>query len=111
MLVSLEFRDGRIDGEGGDIIGPFTFKGRYDLKTGRCVLKKQYLHAHSVQYEGVSEGADLWLWGVWNVGGDRGGFHLWPEGEADPTQKRTAEEIELPREKTRQRVPADLLPF
>ena len=26
----LRFRDGRIEGEGRDIIGPFTFEGEYD---------------------------------------------------------------------------------
>ena len=113
MQVGFTFIDGGVSGEGRDVIGRFTFAGTYDLKTGRCVLAKQYLGAHRVDYDGVNEGEGMWLWGLWAVGGDKGGFHLWPEGEPDPTQKRTAAELELPVDtrEQRQRVPADLLPF
>jgi hypothetical protein len=113
MQLSFIFCEGRISGEGRDIIGKFSFSGQYDLKTGRCLLTKQYLHAHRVEYDGVNEGQPLWLWGLWTLGRDKGGFHLWPAGEPDPTQQRTATGIELPSENQdrRQRVPSDLLPF
>ena len=63
-------------------------------------------------YDGANEGEPLWFWGLWTISGDKGGFHLWPEGEPDPTQKRTGAQIEAPQdEKKRVRVPADLLPF
>ncbi len=74
-------------------------------------MLKQYLGAHAVAYLGVNEGEVLWLWGIWNVRGHKGGFHLWPEGEPDPTRKRTSERIKLPRQGRRQLVPADLLPL
>jgi hypothetical protein len=109
--VALKFCDGRITGEGSDILGKFVFTGHYDLKTGRCEWTKQYVGAHTVRYEGVSEGRELWLWGLWHVKNLRGGFHLWPEGEADPTEKRTGATTEVPEEsRRRQRVPSDLLP-
>lgn len=108
----LTFRDGRIDGAGGDIAGRFSFTGTYDLKTGRCKMDKQYFGGHLVKYDGVNEGEGLWLWGLWTLYGDRGGFHLWPEGENDPTEKRTSVELETPADAERQekRVPAEILP-
>lgn len=109
--IAFTFREGRISGEGRDVIGRFTFAGTYDVKTGRCRMVKRYVGAHAVIYDGVSEGRELWLWGLWNVGGNQGGFHLWPEGESDPTQRRTSERLEQPLQRERQRVPADLVPF
>jgi hypothetical protein len=96
MACHLSFSDGRVAGGGGDIVGRFTINGRYDLKNGRCLLIKQYENAHSLQYDGASEGDDLWFWGIWRLPGDRGGFHLWPEGKADPTERRLKAANDLP---------------
>ena len=97
MSLSLSFVAGKVTGSGCDVIGRFDFAGVYDLKTGRVQMTKHYEHAHRVQYIGANEGDGMWLWGVWSVGGDRGGFHLWPEGEEDPTQRRLKAAKELPK--------------
>jgi hypothetical protein len=103
MRLSLGFSAGKIIGAGVDIIGSFTFAGTYDLKSGRCLLTKRYHGGHSVDYDGVNEGEGLWLWGLWNIGAhSRGGFHLWPEGEEDPTQRRLKRRIPKSRKKDRQ---------
>jgi len=44
---------------------------------------------------GANYGDGIWLWRVWNIRTVRGGFHLWPEGEDDPTQRQLRAEEEL----------------
>ena len=95
MSLSLAFVEGRVSGSGRDIVGRFDFNGTYDLKTGRVLMTKQYEGAHRVEYDGTNQGDGMWLWGVWNIRTVRGGFHLWPEGEDDPTQRRLKAEKEL----------------
>jgi hypothetical protein len=97
MSLSLAFADGRVCGSGRDMVGRFDFAGTYELESGRVKMVKQYEQAHRVAYDGANQNDGLWLWGVWKVGMDRGGFHLWPEGEDDPTQRRSAAERELPK--------------
>jgi len=104
MSLSLTFIDGRVSGEGRDVVGRFNFVGNYDLTSGRVHMRKHYENAHSVGYDGANQGDGMWLWGVWHVGGDRGGFHLWPEGEDDPTQGRLRTVKELPIEQAGRRV-------
>jgi hypothetical protein len=96
MRLSLTFVDGRITGAGEDLVGKFSFSGSYDLKTGRCDMIKQYDGAHRLIYEGTNEGERMWLWGIWKMPHDQGGFHLWPEGEEDPTEPRMKAEADLP---------------
>jgi hypothetical protein len=96
MRLILSFAEGRINGGGTDIVGRFAFDGTYDLKTGRCLMTKQYEGAHRVGYDGVNQGDGLWIWGLWHQRYTRGGFHLWPEGEEDPTERRTGAEAKLP---------------
>ncbi len=96
MRLSLWFVDGKIAGSGADMVGKFTFDGTYDLKTGRCLMTKHYVNAHRLIYDGANQDDGMWLWGLWRFGHDRGGFHLWPEGEEDPTQRRTSVEREEP---------------
>lgn len=102
MRLSFYFAGGKVTGSGADMIGRFSFDGAYDLKTGACVMTKQYLNAHRVRYEGVNEGDGMWLWGLWHIAPDRGGFHLWPQGEEDPTQRRAKEEKQQRVSKKRQ---------
>jgi len=97
MSLSLAFVNGRVAGSGRDIIGQFDFSGNYDLKTGRVVMTKQYERAHRVAYDGANQNDGMWLWGTWTIGPDHGGWHLWPEGEDDPTQKHLKAEKELPK--------------
>jgi len=96
----LRFAQGRVNGGGVDCVGEFRFDGRYDLKTGRVMLIKQYLGAHTVQYDGRNENDGQWIWGVWRMReiGQSGGFHMWPKGVADPTQRRLADEVDAPAE-------------
>ena len=97
MRLSLTFNGGRVSGAGEDVVGRFSFHGMYDLATGRLVMAKQYEKAHGVVYDGANEGDGMWLWGVWSIGGERGGFHLWPEGEEEPTQRRLKAAKGLPK--------------
>jgi hypothetical protein len=60
-------------------------------------MTKQYEKAHRVAYDGANQNDGMWLWGVWNIRSLRGGWHLWPEGEDDPTQRGLRAEKELPK--------------
>ena len=91
MQVALAFSGGKVSGSGRDAVGIFEMAGTYELVHGRCLLVKQYLGAHRVIYEGANEGDGQWLWGVWRLPSETGGFHLWPVGEEDPTQLRKRE--------------------
>lgn len=84
MDLLLEFRDGVVSGEGADGIGFFAIDGRYDPRTGECTWIKAYFGAHSVDYTGYREKKGIW--GLWTIGHVRGGFHIWPLGEAPATQ-------------------------
>lgn len=96
MSLSLSFLNGRVTGCGKDIVGRFDFSGTYDLTTGRVALLKQYEKAHRVAYDGANQGDGMWLWGVWSLRHLRGGFHIWPEGEDDPTQRRLEKSLDQP---------------
>jgi hypothetical protein len=97
--MQLRFADGRVDGLGSDCVGDFTLAGKYDLETGKVMLLKHYLEQHDVAYDGQNDADGKWVWGVWTMThGDRGGFHLWPKGEEDPTQRRLTTEADVPAE-------------
>ena len=90
MDLSLTFARGRIHGDGRDSVGQFTMTGRYDVKSGKVVIHKQYVGAHLVIYEGWAE-IRKGIWGVWNLPGiGKDGFHIWPRGMGDPTQVKHA---------------------
>jgi hypothetical protein len=61
----LRFNAGRIEGEGRDIIGPFTFAGEFD-DHGAIRMVKQYLGRHQVFYEGVYDGEGT-IFGEWRI--------------------------------------------
>src|SRR3954471_22266987 len=61
----LRFAEGRIEGEGRDCIGSFTFVGEYDSRGG-VRLTKQYLGRHAVQYEGNYDGEGS-IHGRWSI--------------------------------------------
>ena len=98
MELHLTFRGGTLSGEGGDWVGKFILTGRYSVADGRCHWTKRYLGRHDVFYKGYNEGKGIW--GVWEIRTDglRGGFHIWPEGMADPSRPTLAEEADLPAE-------------
>ena len=89
MQLQFRFSEGQASGDGSDCHGPFVIWGRYDVDNGRCKFTKQYLGGHQVIYGGWNE-EGRGIWGVWEIRVDvgnvqKGGFHLWPEGMADPT--------------------------
>ncbi|VTS08426.1 hypothetical protein [Tuwongella immobilis] len=98
MELLLTFANGRIRGEGRDLVGEFTINGIYELADGTCRWMKHYLGKHSVHYRGFNEGKGIW--GTWQLEtmGERwtGGFHIWPEGMAAPDGSTLAESIEEP---------------
>ena len=97
MSLNLTFAGGIVRGDGIDRVGKFTITGRYDLVTGNCNLTKGYLGAHTLTYDGRNENDGQWIWGLWHhLSLDRGGFHIWPEGEDDPTGPSLGAEQELP---------------
>lgn len=97
MELTLSFSGGRLTGEGR---GSFTFTGSYDVADGQCKWVKRYVKAHAIHYHGFNEGKGIW--GTWELRWAgmvvTGGFHIWPEGMADPTQPRLAEEADVPAE-------------
>src|SRR5262249_16486463 len=71
--LALTFSDGIITGTGGDRVGQFVVRGRYQTSDGKCWWTKRYLGMHAVTYQGWSEGQGIWgLWEIPSIG--RGGF-------------------------------------
>ncbi len=64
--LELRFENGRIEGEGRDCVGPFTFSGQY-TENGAVVLVKQYLERHAVMYQGQHDGEGT-IFGQWSIG-------------------------------------------
>jgi len=98
MELNLTFQQGTIQGEGRDRVGEFLIRGKYDVADGRCHWSKRYIRAHDIHYDGFNEGKGIW--GTWELlhllEYARGGFHIWPEGMADPTGSHLAAEAKLP---------------
>ena len=94
MDLRLNFRDGRIDGDGADGISTFAISGFYDTKTMKCGWEKIY-PTHTVNYNGYRDGKGIW--GQWKLRQYKGGFHIWPLSEGGPpdlTQREEEEEID-----------------
>jgi hypothetical protein len=96
MELGLTFRNGDMAGEGRDWVGKFVIRGRYSTADGRCHWHKRYLGKHDVYYQGFNEGKGIW--GTWEMPEFclRGGFHIWPEGMADPTNQHLTEAVDPP---------------
>jgi hypothetical protein len=100
MELHLTFQQGQMTGDGRDYVGDFIVRGQYSLADGRCYWTKRYVGKHDVFYHGYNEGKGIW--GVWEIpvtgqhAAQRGGFHIWPEGMADPTQSYLTEQAEIP---------------
>jgi hypothetical protein len=63
--LSLRFDSGRIDGDGVDVVGRFTFTGTYD-GSGAVTLVKHYVDRHQVLYQGAYDGEGSIL-GRWSI--------------------------------------------
>jgi hypothetical protein len=75
--LMLRFTGGAVEGEGRDIVGRFTFRGRYDDQ-GHVTMVKQYVGRHQVLYEGRYDGEGT-IFGQWSIGELwRGKFALSP---------------------------------
>jgi len=88
--LALAFADGGLHGSGGDGIGAFAIRGRYDRSSLEVVWQKHYLGAHTVDYRGFREGKGIW--GTWELAGQRGGFQIWPRRAAAATTAGTAQD-------------------
>jgi hypothetical protein len=103
MTLSLSFANGKIQGGGIDVVGPFTMMGRYDLDSGRCWITKNYRAGQDIAYGGYNEDGKG-IWGVWEFGSGAwrtsGGYHLWPKGMADPTGSKLHAQCEEPKGET-----------
>ena len=84
MDLVLEFKHGKMTGEGADGIGLFVISGNYSERSGECAWVKQYVGRHSVDYKGYREGKGIW--GTWVVGMGKGGFQIWPLSEGGPVE-------------------------
>jgi hypothetical protein len=96
----LTFADGGVRGSGGDALGPFAIRGRYDRAALEVTWQKSYLGAHTVDYRGFREGKGIW--GTWELAPLRGGFKIWP--------RRAGEEVEADAASEREAAPAAPVP-
>lgn len=101
MELRLNFQNGEMSGEGRDLVGEFFVTGRYEVADGKCHFHKRYVGKHDVYYEVFNEGRGIW--GVWEIPANqnhgmvfKGGFHIWPEGMNDPTQRTLSVEADVP---------------
>ena len=95
MELYLTFQEGRLRGEGRDVIGEFLLNGTYECDSGKCWWSKRYLGKHDVAYQGYNEGRGIW--GVWEISTNfKGGFHIWPVGQNCGDQQAVSDEVDTP---------------
>ena len=95
MDIHLTFARGGIAGEGGDDIGPFMVRGRYDAATKDCHWTKTYLGRHDVFYRGCRDAHGIW--GTWEIPPwAKGGFHIWPRAQGGSGVSAKREEADPP---------------
>ncbi|HZY91123.1 MAG TPA: hypothetical protein VFE78_40240 [Gemmataceae bacterium] len=63
--LTLRFVGGTVEGKGRDMVGRFTFRGRYDDQ-GHVTMVKQYVGRHQVIYEGRYDGEGT-IFGQWSI--------------------------------------------
>jgi hypothetical protein len=100
MELHLTFKDGTVSGECRDWVGHSLIRGNYSTADGRCHWIKRFPGRHHIFYSGYNEGKGIW--GTWEIPPAinsgvtwRGGFHIWPEGMADPSETELSEEADL----------------
>src|ERR1043166_3159239 len=97
MDLVLTFSNSQITGDGRDDVGAFVIAGRFDSANRECYWTKTYVGAHDVFYRGFREGGKG-IWGVWELPGSSGGFHIWPLGEGEGEHEREESEEPVPAE-------------
>src|SRR5215203_5605411 len=90
---TLRFANGRVTGEGKDVVGQFTFAGTCDEATGEVRLVKQYLGRHQVLYVGRPDGEGS-IQGTWSIGPSWTGPFLLRPVVAKPTGEEPIQSIE-----------------
>src|SRR5436305_6281466 len=63
--LRISFEQGRLQGSGSDIVGPFTLLGAI-AADGVVFIHKQYIGRHHVDYSGALDGEGL-MWGQWRI--------------------------------------------
>ncbi len=97
MELILTFSEGKMKGEGRDLVGEFLLSGRYEVDSGRCIWTKKYIRKHDVTYDGFNEGKGIFgRWEIQDVITWHGGFLIWPKGMGDPTKHRRRAEADVP---------------
>jgi hypothetical protein len=82
MDLHLTFKDGHVEGEGTDDVGPFQIAGTYDRESLEVRWTKTYPGSHLVHYRGFREGRGIW--GTWHITAwSNGGFRIWPAAQGD----------------------------
>ena len=89
---TLRFAEGKVSGEGRDVIGRFTFSGIYNETTGAVRLVKQYVGKHAVLYVGQPDGEGSIL-GTWSIGPYCSGSFLLRPVTQKPTGDEPIQEI------------------
>jgi hypothetical protein len=89
---TLHFAAGVVTGDGRDVVGPFTFDGVYDERTGEVRMVKQYLGRHAVLYVGRPDGEGC-IQGTWALGEHCTGPFLLRPALRKPTGDEPIEEI------------------
>lgn len=100
MSLSLTFSNGKLTGEGADIVGIFFVRGKYNVDSGEVHIHKRYRGYIDVDYRGFAEKQHKGIWGVWEIENvDRGGFHIWPKKRGTETDLAEDNEADGPIEK------------
>jgi len=99
MELDLHFGDGRIYGDGRDLVGDFMINGAYDPDAATCTMLKAYLGGHDVDYDGVAVTRGIrgawWIFRPNRSIESTGFFHIWPAGSAEGDADRAAAEAEI----------------
>jgi hypothetical protein len=93
MHLYMSFKEGRIQGEGTDYVGPWTAGGWYDLELGTCGWVKNYVGRHNVSYEGQI--TDRGILGQWTIL-TSGTFHIWPRRFHELNELYLKQDLEAP---------------
>jgi len=77
MEFHLIFKNGAVNGDGTDNVGPFVIQGSYEEAGGSVRWTKIYTGSHEVIYDGKLDG--IGLYGIWKIPPQgQGTFRLWP---------------------------------
>jgi len=94
QVLTLNFTDGRIHGDGDDCNGPFFIYGEYSAESGVATWVNRYHGSSAVHCRGFHERGSIW--GVWRGSSDLGGgLQVWPMTGDDGSKLTTREQIDM----------------